>query len=37
MKQGARIIKPLLVVVSLVLAIRLLADPAHPLRVWLGM
>ncbi len=37
MKQGARIIKPLLVTVSVALAIRLLADPAHPLRVWLGM
>jgi uncharacterized membrane protein YfcA len=37
MKQGARIIKPLLVTVSVTLAIRLLADPAHPLRVWLGM
>ena len=37
MKQGARIIKPLLVTVSVALAIRLLADPAHPLRVWLGI
>ena len=37
MKQGARIIKPLLVVVSVALAIRLLADPAHPLRTWLGV
>lgn len=37
MKQGARIIKPLLVTVSVALAIRLLADPAHPLRAWLGM
>lgn len=36
MKQGARIIKPLLVTVSIALAIRLLADPAHPLRVWLA-
>ncbi|HRO26703.1 MAG TPA: TSUP family transporter [Luteimonas sp.] len=36
MKQGARVIRPLLVVVSLALAIRLLADPAHPLRQWLG-
>ncbi|MET0893349.1 MAG: TSUP family transporter [Pseudoxanthomonas sp.] len=36
MKQGARIIKPLLVTVSVVLAIRLLADPAHPLRLWIG-
>lgn len=37
MKQGARIIKPLLVTVSIALAIRLLADPAHPLRQWLGL
>lgn len=37
MKKGARIIKPLLVIVSVALAIRLLADPSHPLRVWLGM
>lgn len=36
MKQGAKIIKPLLVTVSIALAIRLLADPAHPLRIWLG-
>lgn len=36
MRQGARVIRPLLVVVSLALAIRLLADPAHPLRQWLG-
>lgn len=34
MKQGAKIIKPLLVTVSIALAIRLLADPAHPLRTW---
>lgn len=36
MKQGARIIKPLLVTVSIALAIRLLADPQQPLRLWLG-
>lgn len=36
MRQGARIIKPLLVTVSIALAIRLLADPAHPLRVWIS-
>jgi uncharacterized membrane protein YfcA len=36
MKNGAKIIKPLLVVTCIALAIRLLADPAHPLRVWLG-
>ena len=37
MRRGARIIKPLLVIVSVALAVRLLADPTHPLRVWLGM
>jgi len=37
MKQGARVIRPLLVGVSLLLAMRLLADPAHPLRTWLGI
>jgi hypothetical protein len=37
MAKGAKIIKPLLVIVSIALAIRLLADPTHPLRVWLGM
>ena len=36
MRQGARVIRPLLVVVSIALALRLLADPAHPLRQWLG-
>jgi len=37
MATGAKIIKPLLVIVSIALAIRLLADPAHPLRVWVGL
>ncbi len=37
MKNGATIIKPLLVVTCIALAIKLLADPAHPLRVWLGL
>lgn len=36
MKQGARLIKPLLVTVSVLLALRLLADPTHPMRQWLG-
>lgn len=36
MRQGARVIRPLLVLVSITLALRLLADPAHPLRQWLG-
>ena len=34
--NGARLIKPLLVVVCLALAARLLIDPAHPLRLFLG-
>lgn len=37
MRKGARIIKPLLIVTSMALAIRLLADPTHPLRAWLGI
>ena len=37
MRQGARVIRPLLVVVSVALALRLLADPAHPLRQWAGI
>jgi uncharacterized protein len=37
MKNGASIIKPLLVVTCIALAIRLLADPTHPLRIWLGL
>jgi uncharacterized membrane protein YfcA len=37
MRHGARVIKPLLVTVSVLLAMRLLADPAHPLRQWLGL
>ena len=36
MKSGAKIIKPLLVITSIALAIRLMADPSHPIRVWLG-
>lgn len=36
MKRGAKIIKPLLVVTSMALAVRLMADPENPLRVWLG-
>ena len=35
-RVGARLIKPLLVVVCIAMALRLLADPAHPLRVMLG-
>jgi hypothetical protein len=37
MKGGARVIKPLLVIVCLALAVKLISDPAHPLRVWLGL
>nr|WP_075292700.1 TSUP family transporter [Pararhizobium arenae] len=37
MKSGAKIIKPLLVITSLALAARLLADPSHPIRIWLGL
>jgi hypothetical protein len=37
MRNGARIIKPMLVIACLVLAIRLLADPANPVRAWLGV
>jgi len=36
MKNGAKIIKPLLVVTCIALAIKLLADPGHPVRTWLG-
>ncbi len=36
MKKGAKIIKPLLIVSCLVLATKLLADPNHPARLWLG-
>ncbi|MGE0499936.1 MAG: TSUP family transporter [Rhizobiaceae bacterium] len=36
MRVGARLIKPLLVIVCLALALRLLIDPANPLRATLG-
>lgn len=36
-RGGARLIKPLLVIVCLALAIRLLADPANPLRLIVGL
>lgn len=36
MKAGARLIKPLLVLVCIALAIRLLLDPQNPARAWLG-
>ena len=37
MKVGARLIKPLLILVCLALAARLLMDPAHPLRQMIGV
>ena len=37
MRNGAKLIKPLLVIVCLALAARLLIDPAHPLRVMIGI
>ena len=36
MRIGVRLIRPLLVVVCIALALRLLADPLNPLRAWLG-
>ena len=36
MKAGVKVIKPLLVFTSIALAIRLMADPSHPIRIWLG-
>lgn len=37
MKVGSRLIKPLLVITCIALAARLLADPAHPLRLAIGI
>lgn len=36
-KGGAKLIKPLLVMTCVALAARLLIDPAHPLRIMLGI
>ena len=36
MRSGAKIIKPLLVITCMVLALKLLSDPANPARIWLG-
>lgn len=36
MKNGARLVKPLLIVTCLVLAVRLMMDPANPIRIWLA-
>lgn len=37
MKNGARLIKPLLVIACIALAIRLMADPTNPVRLWIGL
>jgi uncharacterized membrane protein YfcA len=37
MRTGAKLIKPLLVVVCIAFTIKLLADPANPIRIWLGI
>jgi hypothetical protein len=37
MRIGAKLIKPLLVIVCLALAVKLLADPANPLRALIGV
>ncbi len=37
MKNGARIIRPLLVITCVALAAKLIADPANPVRVWFGI
>jgi uncharacterized protein len=37
MKNGAKIIRPLLVITCIALAIKLLADPANPVRLWIGL
>lgn len=36
MKNGAKLIKPLLIVTCIALATKLLTDPTNPVRVWLG-
>ena len=36
MKNGAKLIKPLLIVTCIALATKLLMDPTNPVRVWLG-
>lgn len=37
MRTGAKLIKPLLLITCFGLALRLMLDPANPVRVWLGM
>lgn len=36
MKNGAKLIKPLLIVTCVALAVKLLMDPSNPVRVWAG-
>lgn len=36
-KNGAKIIKPLLVITCVALAAKLIADPANPVRMWFGI
>ncbi len=36
-RWGGRAIRPLLVVISLALTVKLVLDPANPLRLWLGL
>ncbi|WP_439272139.1 TSUP family transporter [Pseudochrobactrum sp. HB0163] len=36
MRVGAKLIKPLLIITCIILTIRLLIDPANPLRQWMG-
>lgn len=35
LRQGARLIKPLVVCVAILMALRLMADPSHPVGLWL--
>ena len=37
MRGGAKLIKPLLVLSCVAMAAKLLSDPSHPLRLWLGV
>ncbi|MGO4840131.1 TSUP family transporter, partial [Rhizobiaceae sp. 2RAB30] len=37
MRSGAKLIKPLLVLTCVALAVKLLADPTHPLRLLVGI
>jgi uncharacterized protein len=36
LRVGGKVIRPLLVTMSLVLCLKLLSDPTNPLRVWFG-